>query len=238
MRGRRKRTAWERKGWVVPARRRRRTNIPAPQYRPEIKFHDEEVDAKSFSSTTWITMMPADDIISGVAQGDTESSRDGRVYYIHSVHLKMFINTEQTVDSVLPFNDLQGRVIIGIDTQSNGLVIAPNDVMDTSGTEDWLAFRNLKNSKRFRVLWDKQFTLRNPEQMVTVNSADLRRFHSPAITTPVYSFNRRFKKPIKVTCTGTDGTIASISDNSIFVIGTANTTTLALQYQSRIRFSG
>ncbi len=205
--------------------------------KPELKFNDEEVDNKNFS-TSWITMMPADNTISGVAIGDLGNERDGRCYYIHSIHLRMFATAPFEIDSNAPLNDLIGRVMVVLDTQANGTTVVPTDIMNGAFIEDFLAFRNLNNSKRFRVLWDKTFVLRRDGQTATIDSGDFLKFHAPAPVTQVYHFNRRFKKPIKVVTLDATGNIGAISDNAIVVIGTANTTNMQLQYHSRMRFTG
>ena len=229
-RRKRTKTAWEKKGWVV-AKKARMT----PQL--ELKFNDEEVDNKNFS-TSWITMMPADDTISGVAKGDDENQRDGRVYHIHSVHMRMFATAPAQTQQTTPFNDLKGRVVVLLDKQVNEAVLTPTDVFVGGLIEDFLAFRNLQHTSRFTILWDKKFILRRDGQTATNTSGDVLRFHAPAPVTSTFNFNKTFAKPIKVITVNEFGTIASISDNAIVVIGTANTTNMQLQYHSRVRFTG
>lgn len=209
-----------------------------PSMLPELKFNDEEVDAKAFS-TSWITMMPADNTISGVAQSITDEGRDGRCYYIHSIHMRWYAEAAVVEDGPDPFNDLLGRIMVVLDTQANGTAVTPTDVMEGGFIEDYLAYRNLNHVKRFRVLYDKTFRMTRIGQTAVHNVVlDSTTYSTPTTRTPVYHFNKRFAKPIKVVTEGTDGTIASISDNAIVVIGTANTAGMFLQYHSRLRFTG
>ncbi len=234
----RRQTAWEKRGWVVPARQRRKKayTIP-PSLRPELKFTDEVVDTQNFT-VAWKTMMPADNTISGVAQGDGDSDRDGRVYYIHSCHMSCFMVSpaNQGVTNLVP--DVIGRLMIVLDTQANETVVTPGDIMITSANEDYLSYRNLKHSSRFRVLWDKSFKLTHNGNTSQVDSADFVRYSVNQTSTPIFKFNKRFKTPIKVVTTDNDGTIGSISDNAIVVIGSCNDATTVLHYHSRVRFTG
>ncbi len=202
----------------------------------ERKFADFEAVGDAFASS-WATMQDGTiKCISGVAVGNTESSRVGRVYNITSLHLRGSVSTGSQESQSAPLNDLFCRVVIVWDTQTNGAELTATDVMDAGQTDDEYAFRNLQNTKRFRILMDKNISLNYNNQMnegaINLFAAGQKKVH--------WKFNRTFKKPIKVICKGTTNVIASITDNSLHIIGISSTTTgtPVLNYQARIRFTG
>jgi len=200
----------------------------------EMKFADIEANADAFA-TSWATMEDAtNDSVSGVAQGDGESQRDGRKYNIHSIHIRARINVLTVESGGAPLGDLHGRICLVWDTQTNGSQLTATDVMDGGLTDDTLAFRNLQHTKRFRVLWDRSWKINRKQ----TNEGAVNLFASGNETTAIMTFNRRFKTPIPVICQATTGVIAAISDNSLHIIGVANSSTALLNYQVRLRFTG
>lgn len=230
-------TAWQKKGWVVKARKRKtsRMTIP-PSLRPELKFTDKELVNSAFSGT-WTVMDPATvNTLSGVTQGDTSTDRDGRVYYIHSIHYKMFIITAAVESQISPFDDIHVRVCLVQDTQTNKAQLSAADVMISDQTSDILSYRNLDNTQRFRILFDKQITIHRPQQ---TNEGEPNKFACPLVLSPVWKFNRTFKTPIKVECIeGTTANVTLITSNSFHIIGVTNDTDALLNYQVRVRFTG
>ncbi len=203
-------------------------------YAPEIKFANFETVNDAFA-VTWQRMQNGTiNCISGVAQGDGDSQRIGRKLTLISIHIRMRISIAQLESAANPLSDLFGRVCLVWDTQSNNAVPTATDVMDGSQTDDTLAFRNLTDSKRFRVLWDKSWVLHRRQ----VNEGAINLFASGSESTNIIKYNRKFKKPIQVICSGTGNTIADISDNSLHIIGVANNTESLLSYQIRLRYGG
>ncbi len=199
----------------------------------ELKFVDTQTNADAFS-VTWDTMEDAtNDSVSGVALGDSESQRDGRVYYIHNINIRARVHASSSESQVTPQSNLVGRFCLVWDTQTNGTQLTATDVMDGGQTDDVLSFANLQNSQRFRILWDKSFILKRS----ITNEGAINLFATPDDTSGIFIFNRSFKRPIKVVCTGTDATISSISDNSLHIIGVANNTAILLNMQIRVRFT-
>ncbi len=87
-------------------------------------------------------------------------------------------------------------------------------------TDDTLSFRNLQFTKRFRVLWDRSWKINRKQ----TNEGAINLFATGNETTALMTFNRRFKTPISVTCSGTTAVVGSITDNSLHIIGVANST--------------
>lgn len=185
-------------------------------------------------SNVWTSDNPTTvDCISAVAQGDSENERDGRVYHINSIHLKGIVGYPHLGDESTVSDDDVMRVVVVIDSQTNGAEVTATEVMDDSGT-DFLSFRNLQFTSRFKVLYDETFRL-NP--LVVADGAGANNFNSQGTKLP-FTFNKKFKIPIRVTCKGTTAVVGSIVDNSIHVLACSNTGVCTLQYQSRVRFSG
>ncbi len=207
------------------------------QGRPEIKFADAELAAEAFTAA-WVAKNPAGtgmtDSISVPVVGTGEENRDGRVYYIHSIHVHGKIQLPGTESDAAPQGGpTYARLCLVWDTQTNAAEITATDVMDAGGTDDTMSFRNLQNSSRFIVLKDKTFVLR-PAQG---NEGAVNVFYK-AFNDVRFKWNKSFKKPIKVRCVGTTADVASVSDNSLSIIGIANNTNITLEYQSRLRFTG
>ncbi len=201
----------------------------------ERKFADFETGSDTFG-TSWATMQDGTiKCISAVAVGNTESTRVGRVYNITSLHLRGSIETNPTESDTAPLPQTSCRVAIVWDTQTNAAELTPSAVFDEGQSDNFLAFRNLQNTKRFRILMDKMWVIR--PDMVNEGAQNLFAANAAIIN---WKFNRTFKKPIKVICSGTSAVIGSITDNSIHVIGVCNQTTTSprMQYQARIRFTG
>lgn len=228
--GANRRPTWAKK----KSNRRVKAWIP-PSLKPELKFVDYEVNSKAFS-ITWEEMDPAvTDSVSSVAQGDGESSRDGRVYYIHSIHMRFFSFQAGVEGSNAPLDDQHGRVCLVLDKHTNGEQLDGEAVMSNLGSSNIIGFRNLQETSRFNVLWDKAVVI---HRFGNVNEGSPNLFASPLTLTPIYKFDKTFAKPIKVICSGTGNGINTITDNSFHVIGISNDTTQLLNYKVRIRFTG
>ena len=204
----------------------------------ENKFVDYNVAGDAFS-TQWAGGEMEDGTalsLSAVAQGDGESQRDGRVYYINSVHIKGFINIDVAEAQTAPGADSLARIALVWDTQTNGAQLNAEDVFLTIGAgEDVNSFRNLRYSKRFIVLKDKM--LRLPTSTAQLNEGSANAFANARVRIP-FAINKKFKKPIKVRCSGTTAAVSSITDNSLHLIGTSTLASTTLTYQSRCRFQG
>ncbi len=205
-------------------------------YRPgnELKFSDSENNADAFA-VTWATMVDGTmNCLSAVAQGVGESQRLGRKYWISSIHLKLNIIEPAKESQAGPISDTQLRLILVLDTQTNATIINATDVVDTGQTADILSFRNLQQTGRFRVLWDRKIVMPIINQ---TNEGAVNKF-AAGTTVRLININKKFKRPIAVECEGTGATVTDISTNSISLIGISNVVTTTLTYQCRIRFRG
>ncbi len=203
----------------------------------EKKFVDYSVTGDAFTSIWAGGEMDEGTALSlsAVAQGDGESQRDGRVYHIHSVHVRGQIKRAALEGQTAPISDAVARIALVWDTQTNGAQLNAEDVMLTIGAaSDVYSWRNLQFSKRFIVLKDKTFRVASNNQ---TNEGASNLFANGDILIP-FKINKTFKKPIKVRCKATTATVAAITDNSLHLIGTATTTGCNITYESRVRFTG
>ncbi len=199
----------------------------------ERKFFDTEHSNQSLS-LTWAAAEPATTNLTAVAQGDSESNRDGRKYVIDSIHLRGFFLTTAKESETTPVCDILVRMILVQDTQTNGAQLTATDVMDAGQTDDINSFRNLQFTKRFIVLHDRQYLLRRNN----TNEGAVNLFAAAATRNPSWKINKRFPGGIPVTMSGTTADIANVTDNSIHMIMVADDTSARVSYQCRIRFRG
>ncbi len=85
-----------------------------------------------------------------VAQGDLETSRDGRQCLITDIHFRMHIF--MPVQSLTSNEHDFVRFVVVLDKQCNGAAPAIDDIIESADID---AFRSLEHSRRFRTLYDK-----------------------------------------------------------------------------------
>lgn len=200
--------------------------------RTERKFADTGRDGIAFA-TTWQPMQDTTaKCISAVKLEATESGRVGRAYYIHSVHVKgeLFMNSQTAQTTPRP--QILCRLSLVLDKQTNAVEALGANVYDEGGSKNWLAFRNLQFTQRFQILKTRTFVIK-PE-LTPQGTANEFANGSPAIP---FSFNFNFKTPMKVICKLDPATIASITDNSIHLMGVSSSSLAFIHMQSRIRFT-
>lgn len=203
----------------------------------EIKFVDYILSATAFTDV-WASgeMDPTENSISGIAQGDGDSERDGRVSTLLSWHLKGFIEITRVESQVNPTDDEICRIVVVLDTQTNGAQLnAENVFISFAAAKDVSSMRSLPGDQRFQILHDKTILIPAARAVMNEGAADL--FARGTIRSP-FEFEGILNPPIRVNHLGTSTAIASIADNSIHVIGVATGTTPEINYVSRIRFVG
>ncbi len=204
----------------------------------EVKFKDFRVNDDAFTQV-WAggEMEDATALsVSAVAQGDGESERDGRVYWIKSIFIHGTIEQPQTEAQGQPLDDQVVRLALVWDKQTNGAQLNAEDVFLTIASGDDIdSFRNLQFTKRFQVLADQKHLMQIGR--TNTNEGAVNAFASAGVTKN-FKFSHIFRTPIKVTCKGTTAVIASIVDNSLHIIGTGTAAGTTLSYASRLRFTG
>jgi len=196
------------------------------------------VDAKAFT-TVWTggEMDEATALsLSAVGQGDGESQRDGRVYWIHSVFLRGTVSQPAVESQTTPAGDIIARLALVWDKQTNLAQMAAEQVFNTIAAGDDIdSFRNLQFTKRYQVLGDRKMRLTVANGGMNEGAINLFAAGQQVIN---FKFQHVFKKPIRVTTSTTAATVAATVDNSLHLIGTSTSAATVLNYSSRVRFHG
>lgn len=217
------------------ARGQRRANIRYGGFLGiENKFKDFEVTSTALTaSVAGGEKDPTPGALNAIDQGDGESQRDGRKIKMHSLHLRGQLQLNQEANVGIP---QVARLAIVVDKQTNAAQMNAEDAfLDTpTGSQSPFAFRNLQNSQRFDVLYDKIYTFNRTSSAgngTTDNdSSAVIKVFKIDITIP--------EKCSYVNYVGTTENVNVISDNSIHVLAWGSSTNLNIKYESRIRFSG
>lgn len=177
------------------------------------------------------------DCISVPAQGDTEIQRDGRKYTLKSVWLSGTLDSSALPDQADAIEDRGCYFALVLDTQTNGAAVNSEDVFINPGTSTAnlvpQPLRNLKNSKRFRIL-DSVYV--PPGGMYAFTDGTATGSCGNQIA-PV--INLSWKGSIVCDSKNTTANVTSASDNSISLIAyNAGGTTKVFYGKSRVRFTG
>jgi len=183
----------------------------------EMKFFDTALSF-FFDATGEV---PATGQLALIPQGDTESTRDGRMAYVKSIYIKGFL---RHVPAAAATASTLAHMYLVLDTQANGGPAGVTDVLTSTTLSGALV--NLANSGRFRIL--KKWTWA---------------FNASAGVTTAYNntskYIQYFKRcDIPMHFNGTSGAIGEIRSNNIFLIAGSNADddTVALSGSCRIRF--
>lgn len=199
----------------------------------EKKFFDLN-SSKILSLGTFVDIPPFNSLTCP-AQGDGATQRDGRVFYIHSLHIRGYLVVPNYVSATIPEESI-ARLVLVWDTQANNSPVTPNEVYSDVTTGDPAnQFRNLEHSSRFIVFKDKAIRLR--PVAFTWNGTQ---YAVPEQRIP-FKMNKTFKNPIKVRTSGTTTAVSSITDNNITIIGGFSGSapaTCTAYVSSRCRFTG
>ncbi len=236
---------WAARGMAKPGRRYLRATKRYPKNRYSMNRRTGGVSgienkwvgyskAATAVGVNWVTRNPTTtDCISAVGIGDSPNQRDGRVYHINSVHIRGAVAQPIAEAQGAPVDDSIVRILLIWDKQTNGSQLTATDVMDNTGTSDYLGFRNLDNTTRFIVLADK--TVRLETSLNAQNEGAANAFTTSGLKRP-FMINKVFKKPIKVICPLTTAVVGAISDNSLHIVACASNASMTIEYQSRVRF--
>lgn len=245
-------TQWRRKKRVTirqirgPARKRKRRRVTNRNARTggfmgmELKFKDVNLNASVLATTADGSGMEKDPsatvVLNSLQQGDGESQRDGRRVTMRSVFVSGMVQIPAQADQTVPEAPPHVCIYLVLDKQTNGATISSEDVfVNPSGTAlgGTSLMRNLQFTSRFTILDKVSFNV--PIGQVSGDSTNfdmtggLRKFKLSA------NLNN-----LRVTFSGTEDTVANITDNSLHLLAsvTSGTTGAILTYNSRLRFMG
>jgi hypothetical protein len=188
---------------------------------PELKFWDADCAG---NLTGPITLPTTSQSLNLIPQGDTESTRDGRLAFVKSIHVRgdIILNPSSSTTISGPF-----YMWLILDTQANGAVAAASDVFTNSGNPSQ-SFLNLNNSGRFRILksWVKVM-----EPQAGVNAA---------YNHMTYHIDHYMKCNIKIDWSSTTGAITEVRSNNLFLmLGSENIGgDITYDVAVRLRFQG
>lgn len=198
-----------------------------PDYRPELKFFDDDTLNLTFDNTAIISTDASTGLINLIPQGDTQSTRDGRQCTIESIQIKGVIEWNPT--TALPATGATYMYLI-LDTQANGSTPVVLDVV--TSTDLSRAFMNLSNSKRFKIIKKFVHTWNPPAGDPTT---------ALNYMTRNIDFYKKCNIPLEFS--STTGALTEVKSNNLFMLyGSQNTGTdggtIFFVGRSRIRFRG
>lgn len=187
--------------------------------KPELKFFDT-TNSFTFDVTGEV---PATGQLALIPQGDTESTRDGRLAVIKSIQIRgslIFNPGAQATAATSTF------LYLILDTQANGAAAAATDVFTSA--DFWSNMINLNNSGRFRILKKWVHTFNPPAGATTAYNVQIKQLE----------YYKRCN--IKMDWSSTTGAITEIRSNNIFLMaGAVNSDDLVtFAGTTRLRFVG
>lgn len=199
----------------------------------ESKFLDCTKNSTNVTAA-WTTFSPTagcTNSISVPARGTGESEREGRAYKITSVHIKGEITLASAESQAAPRDPQPTRLVCYIDHQTNIAVAGPTTLY--TPVNEYLGFRNLENSKRFTILWDK--VIWTKVSNMNEGAANLFAWETGRTA---FKFNKQFKVPLRVeTNSGATADVANVIDNNINIIAICPGGNTFCEYQTRVRFT-
>lgn len=181
----------------------------------ELKWIDVN-STSAFAATTGVAALT---LLNGCSLGSDATNRVGRKIQMKSIQMRM--SCLATTANAARF---AGRVMVVYDSQANAAAPTQADIFQAATS--WHSPMNLNNRERFKVIFDKLFTV----DSLTGSNTD------PWIC-------KKFKKlPNLETIfnSGNAGTIGDIQTGSMYLVTLATgeaTTTPGLVFYSRIRFA-
>lgn len=166
----------------------------------ELKFFDTAV---SFLLDT-VLEVPASGQWALIPQGDTQSTRDGRLARIKHIHFRGLVFGPSAQNSL---SGTSFFIWVVLDRQANGAAAAATDVMTSTAPVSCL--RNLNNAKRFKILH---------KEVVSPAKSGLADDATSTLSWPI-EFN--IPCDILMDWNSTTGAITEITSNNIFILAGA-----------------
>ncbi len=208
-----------RRAVMVPRMNRRIKRLESGQVGREKKLHDVDTGSTAFAAAGAMVLL------TGVAQGDTSLTREGLRINAHSLQLRCQFSTDDTYTNGTSFC----RMLIFIDRHNQG---ANPTVTQLLESPTWLDLREHEGFTRFKILYDKTFSLSN--KLVGYQAATAREPSRRFI-----EVFKKFKSPIRIAYIGQAAPVANCGKNQIFLcLITSNTGAFpSYDIHSRVRFT-
>lgn len=213
--------------------KKRKTTVARPGYQRTVgyygRFAPSGGERKFFDTTRATQTVAATGTIMNLSlnlipQGTTESTRIGRKCVIRALNLRGNYNLPGATAAANTSDIL--RIIVYVDKQANGATAAVTDILETAS---YNSFRNLAESGRFKLLYDKSHALN------TMGGAGNGTTDSFGEIARPWSFNKRCMIPIEFS--STTGAITEIRSNNIGVLAISKGAVAQLDYIARVRYS-
>lgn len=195
----------------------------------ETKYIDVSV-VPQVVTEAWVTVGTH---LAPVTQGTGATQRNGRFITMIELAIRGAILMDPYQDSIKPLVTRRVRMMVVLDTQSNGVNLSALDVMTGLGPN---AHRNMDQQTRFAVLWDKTYNISDK-----IRGYDGLNYTTSGVLRPFDIF-KKIRIPVEQK---TDqGGIASVINNSIHIIASTDhdvsstTPGVSIEWSSRIRFNG
>ncbi len=203
------------------ARRRRTARRKTYMEYKEIKFHDIDVNDAIIAANGNI----AEDSILTIAQGDTSSTRDGRLIFIKSVMWRYRIVLP--VAAAMTSTSDEVRVIMYIDSAANQATAAVADILATDNVQ---SFKDLHHGGRFTFIHDKVFrisSLAGAGNGTSDSAGEVIRGHT---------MFKNFKRHLPIHYDSTAGSITEMTRNNIGVLLLSSDGLCVFTSKIRVRF--
>lgn len=188
----------------------------------ELKFFDTAV---SFTPDSTLEV-PATGQWALIPQGDTQSTRDGRLARIKSIYFRGELSGPSTAVNLSAF-----YMWVVQDKQANGAAAAASDVF--TGSLATTCLRNLNNFKRFKILHKEE---------VSPNKAGAMPVVAAQTNFLIWPFEFFLNCNILMDWNSTAGAITEITQNNIFIVAGVSGSGVDDQYSvagnARLRFVG
>ncbi len=192
----------------------------------EYKFKDTDVALLTISASGQVFGLT----MAVVAQGDGASNRDGRRMTIKSIWMRAHLQIDQLAAApTIATNHEHCRIFLILDKQCNG---ASPSYLEFAQSTGYDSFRNLENSQRFKILWQRQYAF------APITATD-------DGTTIVWTFNThdldiytKVNIPIEYEITTTSGAVSTMKSNNLLLIAISEKGIARINGNVRIRFVG
>ncbi len=188
--------------------KRRRTKGPTPTIvyaaapRGEMKWLDTDLDIAALTAAG--QFVPTTGTLNVLVAGVGESQRVGRKVIIRKILLKYNLNLFAGISQA---NHEDVRVILYKDKQANGAIATVTTILQT---DNFQSFRNMENTGRYQVLYDKLHAINHAAAGGNGTAIET------VTTTRNYSFYKDCNIPIEYS--GADGLIDKVRTNNLGIL--------------------
>lgn len=188
----------------------------------EFKF----LDTTKASTVVAATGTVLNDTLCAIPEGAGESSRVGRKVSVTKLDIRGWVQLANGTNEAQ--TDLI-RIIVYLDKQSNGAAATTAQLLETT---DYLAFRNLENKDRFRVLHD--YTMEFNRQAAAYDGTT---DQYAAIKHNFFLSKKFTSNPIILQYSASTPSVADLTSNNIGVIAITESGLASIQYVARLRYT-